>query len=216
MASDETAGLRADARRNRDRIVAAAKRCFADFGPEVPVEEIARSAGVAPGTLYRRFPDRDALISAVALDNLQHALAETRAAAAEEPTAWAALVRVLRQSYELRLSIQLGMAHPRARAIVSDDPRTDELRRAMLDVVDSVVSAAQAEGSLRADVGAGDVAALFILLVRPTPMPMPGSDPGRLASERCLAVMLDGLRAASQGRPTPLPGEPLTSVDAAG
>jgi AcrR family transcriptional regulator len=212
MAGDEAQGLRADARRNRDRILAAAKTCFATIGPEVPVEEIARAAGVGAGTLYRRFPDREALIHAVALENLSSTLAEARAAVAEEPTGWAALVRILRQSYEMRLSVQLAMAHPRAREVVKNDPRTDELRRAMLDVLDRVVRTAQAEGSLRADVGPGDVAVMFVLLARPIPFPREGAS--RLVAERAMALMLEGLRARPGEHPaTALPGQPLTSAD---
>jgi AcrR family transcriptional regulator len=208
MAGDKETQLRADARRNRDRIVAAAKVWFATHGPEAPVEEIARTAGVGPGTLYRRFPDRTALIHAVALDNLNNALTEARAAVDEEPTAWEALVRFLRQSYELRLSVQLAMAYPLARTIMKNDPKTDELRRAMLEVLDGVVRAAQAEGSLRADIGTGDIAVMFVLLARP--VPIPHEETGRLASERCLALMLDGLRARPDAQ---LPGHPLTRSD---
>jgi AcrR family transcriptional regulator len=62
--------MRADARRNLDRILAAARDIFADHGPDAPLEEVARSAGVGIGTLYRRFPDRRSLQRAVALDIL--------------------------------------------------------------------------------------------------------------------------------------------------
>ena len=60
--TENTPRLRADARRNRDRIIAAARTAFAEQGTDVPMEEIARAAGVGVGTLYRRFPDRDSLI----------------------------------------------------------------------------------------------------------------------------------------------------------
>nr|WP_238440965.1 helix-turn-helix domain-containing protein [Frankia sp. AgW1.1] len=75
MATGPETRLRADARRNRDRIIATAKLAFADDGPDVPMEEIARLAGVGVGTLYRRFPDRDALVVAVVRDSLATALA---------------------------------------------------------------------------------------------------------------------------------------------
>ena len=79
----EATGLRADARRNRDQIVAAAKQWFAVQGPDVPMEEIARAAGVGVGTLYRRFPDREALIRAVVRESLTISVAEARAALEE-------------------------------------------------------------------------------------------------------------------------------------
>lgn len=76
MTTDATPRLRADARRNRDRIIAAARTVFTERGTEVPMEEIARAAGVGTGTLYRRFPDRDSLISAVGQDVFQRVLEE--------------------------------------------------------------------------------------------------------------------------------------------
>lgn len=199
-----SAPLRADARRNRDRIIAAAAQAFAVRGPDVPVEEIARAAGVGIGTVYRRFPDRDALIRAVAQETVRSAMAHARAAVIEEPTAWAALERFLRQSHEVRLAVRLVIDSPGARAAMEDDPEICELRRVMLDVLDRIVHAAQAEGSLRADVGTGDVAAAFLLLVRP--LIVPEADTAASALERCLGVLLDGLRASAA---TSLPGEAL-------
>jgi AcrR family transcriptional regulator len=201
--------LRADARRNRELILQAAKRVFAEQGPDASVEEIARAAGLGVGTLYRRFPDRESLVRAVGEDNLTNALREARAAVAEEPTAWAALVRILRPSQEVRLSFQLGMASPAARAALSDDPGTREQRRGMLDLLDEVVHAAQAEGSLRADIDTGDVAMVFVMLVKHVSLPR--SETLAMATDRCMALMLDGLRA----RPDALdmPGTPLTRSD---
>jgi AcrR family transcriptional regulator len=210
--------LRADARRNRDQIIVAARTIFAEQGPDVPMEEIARAAAVGVGTLYRRFPDRDALISAVARDNFGRVLTEARAAVAEEPTAWEALVRLLRQSRELKLSVQLAMVSPMAASIIREDPMTDEFRRVLLSELDAVVHAAQAEGSLRKDIDTGDVAMLFSLLLRQISTRPDGSprkrsrydQAARIAPDRCMALMLDGLRAQPG---SPLPGRPLTSAD---
>jgi AcrR family transcriptional regulator len=204
----EATGLRADARRNRDQIVAAAKQWFAVQGPDVPMEEIARAAGVGVGTLYRRFPDREALVRAVVRESLTNSVAEARAALAEEPTAWQALVRVLRQSRELRLIVRLAMASQPAKTVVKDDEESGELRRAMIEVLDSAVHAAQAEGTLRTDIDTGDVAMLFTLLV--LQVPMPDEEAAELARERCIALMLDGLRTQAG---TLLPGRPLTAAD---
>ena len=85
--------LRADARRNRDQLVDAAGALFAERGPDVPMEEIARRAGVGVGTLYRRFPDRDALVRAVAYESLQRVVANARSAAGEPDVRRAALPR---------------------------------------------------------------------------------------------------------------------------
>jgi len=67
--------MRADARRNYERILECARQAFTEFGPEAPLDDIARRAGVGPGTLYRHFPHREALIEAVyrsSVEDLSH------------------------------------------------------------------------------------------------------------------------------------------------
>jgi AcrR family transcriptional regulator len=206
--TDRGVRLRADARRNRNQILAAARAQFAALGPDVPMEEIARHAGVGVGTVYRRFPDRQALIRAVTQDNFAHVLAETKAAAATEPTAWGALVRVVRQSRHLQLSVQLMILSPQAGAAIRQDPATGEFRDQLFGILDTLVRRAQAEGTLRDDVGTGDVTTLLSLLLRRTPDT--AGSVNWVAAERALILMLDGLRA----RPgTPLPGAPLRAED---
>src|SRR5215216_6625186 len=70
--------LRADARRNRDRLIAAAREAFAERGAEASLDDIARRAGVGPGTLYRHFPTRLTLIEAVYRDGVEALCAEAR------------------------------------------------------------------------------------------------------------------------------------------
>ena len=108
MTTGPKSGLRADARRNRDQILAAAREVFTAQGPEVPMEEIARAAGVGVGTLYRRFPDRESLIRAVAQESFTQVIDDARAACAEEATGWAALERLVRRSRRLQVSLQLA------------------------------------------------------------------------------------------------------------
>jgi AcrR family transcriptional regulator len=200
--------LRADARRNRDSILAAAKTWFASHGPEAPAEEIARAAGVAPGTLYRHFADREALIRAVAADNLDNAFSEAHSAVAEESSAWDALVRILRQSQELRLSFRLLTAYPHIHAILKKEHNADQARRDMIALIDLVVRRAQAEGTLRPDVGTGDVAVMFALLAHP--LSIEWTETAQLASERCMALLLESLRAGSH---VALPGRPIWADD---
>jgi AcrR family transcriptional regulator len=208
VGDEQPTRLRADARRNRDRIVAAAKTCFATHGPEALTEEIARTAGVAPGTLYRHFADREALIRAVAVSNFENARSEARAAVAEEDSAWDALVRILRQSQELRLSFRLMMAYPHAHAILKKERDADQGRREMIALINHVVRAAQAEGTLRTDVGTGDIAVMFALLA--SPLSLEWGETAQLASERCMALLLEGLRAGSHAQ---LPGRPIWPED---
>ncbi|HVW44661.1 MAG TPA: helix-turn-helix domain-containing protein [Amycolatopsis sp.] len=203
MTADTYPRMRADARRNRDQIIAAAKKIFGRSGTDVPMEEIARQAGVGVGTLYRRFPDREALIRAVAHESFRAVLTEARAAADEEPTAWAALVRLLGRSRELQLSMQLALTSRLARQVIRSDPATTEFQEAIVGELDRIVRAAQAEGSLRTDVGTGDVGVIFSMLLLSTPTV--DDETADLRRSRMLALLVDGLRPG-----TPLPGRPIT------
>ena len=207
MAVDPGTPLRADARRNRDQIIAAARTIFVAQGPDAPMEEIARAATVGVGTLYRRFPDRRTLIREVALDSFTRAMAEARASIEEEPTAWDALVRFVRYSRELRLTIHLAMISAQAGAVIRGDPTTERFRRVLLADLDHMVKGAQAEGQVRPDIGTGDVAMLFVLLMRQLPDKL---DSIEGAAERCMALMLDGLRVQPG---SPLPNRAITCDD---
>jgi AcrR family transcriptional regulator len=198
--------LRADARRNRDQILVAAREIFAERGADVAMEEIARRASVGVGTLYRRFADREALIRAVFRETFQLVADETRAAVAEEPTAWAALMRIMRQSAWLHVSVQANSQL--VTAVVRADPDTSRMRDHVLDMLDDVVRRAQEEGSLRLDVGVGDLAMLFMSVVK-QPHNLTAEAAG-VAPGRALAIMMDGLRAPGPGE---LPGRPLSRAD---
>jgi AcrR family transcriptional regulator len=198
--------LRADARRNRDQILVAAREIFAERGADVAMEEIARRASVGVGTLYRRFADREALIRAVFRETFQLVADETRAAVAEEPTAWAALMRIMRQSAWLHVSVQANSQL--VTAVVRADPDTSRMRDHVLDMLDEVVRRAQEEGSLRPDVGVGDLAMLFMSVVK-QPHNLTAEAAG-VAPGRALAIMMDGLRAPGPGE---LPGRPLSRAD---
>ncbi|WP_018501334.1 TetR/AcrR family transcriptional regulator [Parafrankia discariae] len=209
MAASPPARLRADARRNRDKIVAAAVVAFGDDGPYLPMEEIARRAGVGVGTLYRHFPDRDALIVAVVRDSLETMLARAREAEAEEPRAWDALVRTMTGSQELRLTLRIpNLFLPVTGEAIRADPVVMQIRGELTALIDGLVRAAQREGSLRPDVGTGDVIHLFWLLLRGL-KEMPGAL-ADAAYDRARGVILDGLRARPGGA---LPGRALTIGD---
>nr|WSZ95508.1 TetR/AcrR family transcriptional regulator [Streptomyces sp. NBC_00857] len=208
MAEAPARPLRADARRNRDQIIAAAKRVFGAQGPDVPMEEIARQAGVGIGTLYRRFPDRTSLILAVTHDAYAQVMAGARGALAEERSAWSALVRVVRTSRELQLCVHLTILSPPVSDAALADPESTRFKRELFALLDEVVRAAQREGTLRPDVGTGDVTALLSLLLRPVGA-LPSLQSWQI-SERAMALLLDSLRAPPRSA---LPGEPLTLED---
>lgn len=199
--------LRADARRNRDRILAAARDVFAERGPGAPLEEVARRAGVGIATLYRRFPDRRALARGVALDVWGRVAREARLALAEEPDAFRALARSMHRALDLRV----GAVMP---ALAGRVPLDDDVRRAgncSAEAIQALIDAARAEGTLRPDVAFGDIGLLLIRLSRPLPGPFPRALDDALA-HRHLELLLDGLRAAGD-RPDPLPGPALTRED---
>jgi AcrR family transcriptional regulator len=204
----DVATLRADARRNRDQLVDAAAVLFAERGPDVPMEEIARRAGVGVGTLYRRFPDRDALVRTVALESFRRVVANARSATTE-PDAWSGITRFVRQAVaDLRLATWLSMWFARTWAELRLDAEQQELRAELLGLLDGLVRRAQRDGVMRVDAGVGDLAVLLALVLRPLP--------GALAAvsersvERHVAVVLDGLRARPGDQ---LPGRPLTLDD---
>src|SRR4051794_15959634 len=89
--------LRADAQRNRDAIVAAARAAFAEYGLHAPLDDIAKRAGVGSGTLYRHFPTRDDLVGAVFVERLTENVEAVRAAAAEVD-AWEAFAGYVRRA----------------------------------------------------------------------------------------------------------------------
>ena len=184
------AGLRADARRNRDQIVAAALLLFQQEGVDVPMEEVARRAGVGVGTLYRRFPDRDSLIRAAAQASL-HALSElARTAVREEPGAWPALCRFLRGCADLQLGALSSALEPHLHEEIQVDPELFEPRREVIDLVAQMTAQAQADGMLRADVSIAEVTLLMtVQIYTPSHVPRPE------AMQRTVEIMIDGLRA---------------------
>lgn len=198
-------GLRADARRNRDLIVAAAQRLFLEQGVEVPLEEVARRAGVGIGTLYRRFPDRDALLRAVGEESLRRLADLAETAWREEPDAWHALCRFLRGAVELRLGALPAKLEPHLHQRMRAGQDLHEMRQRIIAMILQMIEQAQADGALRADVGPGDVALLMTLNVY-TPPDLPDEQ----AIPRVVEIMLDGLRA---GAGPPIPGTPLDGDD---
>ena len=182
--------LRADARRNRERVLAAASAAFAADGLSVPLDEIARRAGVGPGTLYRHFPAKEALWEAVLLDRLER-LAAGAEALRGDPDPGAALLgfidRLVTEAAPKRdLSDALASAGADVGAAVAGTAA--RLREA----VGGLLAAAQRSGAIRGDIGVAELMALlsgllFALRSRPGAQPDPGL---------AVAVLRDGLRAA--------------------
>lgn len=192
--------LRKDAQRNRDLLVAAARRLYAARGLDVPLEDVAKEAGVSIGTLYNRFPTRGELIDAALADKVATAidLAETAAAKADP---WAGFAGFLEHTCEIQATDR-GYNELCARTI-PDAPDIERLKARGHELVTTIIERAQASGGLRADFEEGDFA--FVLwstttIINATATTAPD------AWRRHLAFMLDGLRA---GAATPLPRRAL-------
>ncbi|MEV0197880.1 helix-turn-helix domain-containing protein [Nonomuraea sp. NPDC050691] len=191
--------MRKDAVHNRERLLRAARSLFADRGLDVPLEEIARTAGVSIGTLYNRFPTRQALVDAVFEDRVT-AVARLAEEALAADDAWEGLVAFLTGVCELQAA-DLGYNDVAVRGAAGGD--TAGGYRLMRRIVDR----AHASGQLRADVTLEDMAFVtwgIAATVRATFRVAPG------AWRRHLALTLDGLRASSASETRPLPAPPLT------
>jgi AcrR family transcriptional regulator len=199
--------LRADARDNRRRLLEAARDVFIEQGATAPLDEIARRAGIGIATLYRRFPDREALIRAVTLDALQRTTDEARRAAEEEPDPFRALVRYMHRAIDARTAAVIPAL------LGAVDFGDEDIVRAREDApaaIDPLVDAAKRAGTLRADVTSGDIGMLIVRMTRPLPGPFPAEMNNSLG-HRHLSLLIDGLRPAA--REPVLPGPALTIED---
>lgn len=170
----------------------AARDGFVEQGVDVPLEEIAHRAGVGIATLYRRFPDRAALIRAVALHVLVQVTAEARAVLAEESDSFRALARYLHKSLDLRVAAVMPVLDGKVN--IEDDHEFKQARDELASLFEAIVGAAWRSGQLRTDVGLGDLGLMVIRLARPLPGAFPRQFDDAVA-HRQLDIMLDGLRA---------------------
>ena len=198
--------LRKDAQRNRDLLVAAARRLYAARGLDVPLEDIAKDAGVSIGTLYNRFPTRGALVEAALADKVAGAvaLAETASTMADP---WEGFAWFLAHCCELQATDR-GYNELCAR-LLPDTPEIDRLKTRGHELVVTIIANAKASGQLRADFEEGDFA--FVLwstatVIHATAATAPD------AWRRHLAFMLDGLRADAAH---PLPRQALDPAEVA-
>lgn len=186
--------MRVDARRNRERLLTAARDVLVEQGVDAPLDEIARRAGVGIATLYRRFPDREALLRAVALDVLVRVGAEARAALDEEPDPFAALGRYLHRSLDLRIAAVMPVLD--GRLDLDDDVALRTARDDLTPLFSAMVTGAQERGLMRTDIGMGDIGLMVIRLARPLRGSF-GREFDDAAAHRQLDLMLDGMRAGS-------------------
>tara|TARA_R110002020_G_scaffold86758_2_gene214200 strand:+ start:5017 stop:5643 length:627 start_codon:yes stop_codon:yes gene_type:complete len=201
QAADESAGpgrrIRADAQRNEDAVLAAAKEVFAASGVDAPVREIAARAGVGVGTLYRRFPNRSDLVAAVFRREVDACAAEATALAAHHPPG-EALGLWLRR-YTRFIATKKGLAA----ALHSGDQVFETLpayfRAKFEPALADLLDAAAAAGEIREGVAPYD------LLRAVGNLSVASGDDGAEHTERMLELMLDGLRFGAT-KPQKQPG----------
>jgi len=193
MTAVEERPLRADAARNAERILRAARDVYGELGPDAPAEAVARRAGVGERTLYRRFPTKSGLVRAA----LDQSVAEDLTPAIEDARRSDDPLRGLSELIEAAIALgarehNLLLAAHRAGSLTADI--SDSLNEAL----DELVRRGQQAGLVRADLVADDLPRLIAMLYGVLPTMDPASDGWR----RYVALMLDAISIAE---PKPLP-----------
>ncbi|QFU89774.1 TetR/AcrR family transcriptional regulator [Amycolatopsis sp. YIM 10] len=182
---------RADAQRNRDKLVQAARAAFATADDAVPLEGIARDAGVGIGTLYRHFPTREALVEAVYAAELDEVTGCVPALLSQLPPD--AALRAWMQRYAAFVATKRGMAETLRAGWASGRISTPETRERITAAVATFLAGGAEAGSLRADVDPFDVTLMLLGILLATA----GNDPDQTG--RLLDLVMDALRAKPTG-----------------
>ncbi|MBP2338273.1 AcrR family transcriptional regulator [Saccharothrix coeruleofusca] len=188
--------LRADAARNRDKLLDAATRVFGERGLDAPLEEIARRAGVSIGTLYNHFPTREALIDAIFPARVA-VLERIGAQALADDDAWRGFTRFVEGVFALQAE-DFGL-NDALSGRFSTAAGLAEACRGGLEVARRLIARAKDSGQLRADFEERDFVTLIWAMSK---VIRESADEAPLAWRRCLAFFLDGLRAEA-ARPIP-------------
>jgi AcrR family transcriptional regulator len=194
--------LRADAQRNRRRVLEAAEIVFSRAGNGATIEDVAREAGLGVGTVCRHFPTKQALLDEVLNEGYRELIvALDRALEAEEPAAafdWYVHQLAAQQAKRRALAEQMA-----SELVITID---EDLKREVRTKTTQVLERAQAAGAIRADISPADTSMLFAGIAQITAVV--GGD--QTVRDRYVAVMLDGLRPDAA---SPLPGKPLRFGD---
>ena len=175
---------RADARRNYEKVLAAAREAFAEGGEATSLEEIARRAGVGIGTLYRHFPNRQALLEAVYVDEVE---AVCRSAAElDEADPWEALNSWFERLIAY-LATKRALAHELLDYLDQDASLFQVCRASLFDAGEPLLKRAQDAGAVRPDVTITDVIQMMAGIGK-----IPTTDPRQI--DHVLRIALDGLR----------------------
>jgi AcrR family transcriptional regulator len=185
--------MRADARRNRERVLTCAREAFAEHGIDLQMEELARLACVGVGTVYRHFPSKEALLDALLADHFAM-LATAANEALERDDPWEALCDVIRLGAE-RQAVDSSFCDAMwARKAVTTSPSFAALRVDLEDATAELIQRAQAAGDMRPDFTVDDLPMFFASL---TGAVRSAHDHPELDWRRQLQFLLDGLKAPS-------------------
>lgn len=198
-----TRPLRADAERNRQRILAAAREVFARRGLHAGLDEIAKHAGVGTATVYRRYPDKQVLIEALFEDSLDQMLQHVEQAVAHDDP-WTAVVELLEKMIGMQIADR-GLKD----VIFGELGRAEAFRargEVMRPLLELVLRRAQQAGVLRSDVTMTDIIGLQLMLNQVATF-FAEVDPDLW--RRHLDLAMDALRPARQA-PSPLRSPPLS------
>jgi AcrR family transcriptional regulator len=179
--------MRADARRNQERVLAAAREAFKEYGLDAQVDDVAARAGVGVGTVYRHFPTKEALVEAIALAGYEEMCGIARDCLEREGDPWQAfsdfMWRGARLHRDDRAQCEINTSRPDVVRRVAGD------KRELLGLVAQLIERGQRAGVVRADLSADDMPMIWCSLGAAQQHASDSS------WERYLEVVLDGLRA---------------------
>jgi AcrR family transcriptional regulator len=175
---------RADARRNYEKVLAAAREAFAEGGESTALEEIARRAGVGIGTLYRHFPNRQALLEALYVEEVEEMCRSAGEFEGSDP--WEALNGWF-ERFIAYIGTKRALAAELQNYLEQDAPLFQTCRTSLFEAGEPLLKRAQEAGTVRPDVTIGDVIQMVVGIAK-----IPSSDPKQ--NEHILRVALDGLR----------------------
>jgi AcrR family transcriptional regulator len=178
---------RADARRNYEKVLAAARQAFAEGGESTALEEIARRAGVGIGTLYRHFPNRQALLEALYVEEVEEMCRSAGEFEGSDP--WEALNGWF-ERFIAYIGTKRALAAELQNYLEQDAPLFQTCRTSLFEAGEPLLKRAQEAGTVRPDVTIGDVIQMVVGIAK-----IPSSDPKQ--NEHILRVALDGLRYRS-------------------
>ncbi len=180
---------RADARRNYDKVLAAAREAFAEGGESTSLEEIARRAGVGIGTLYRHFPNRQSLLEALYVGEVEEVCRS--AAELEEADPWEALSQWFERLISY-IATKRALVDELLNYLDLDAPLFKVCRASLFTAGEPLLKRAQEAGAVRGDVEFSEVMQMMMGILK-----IPAEDPAQ--TKRLLRIALDGLRYKPEG-----------------